>query len=514
MKENNQNCYSLVSKFGKKEDLEIKKFESKLGRKQMQTKTNFFDKEKSNFSDINISKAMMKNSLLSKNTKKVKNSVVINSQLEKPHTELKVKNFTKKSNYSSNCSKNTNQNDFFQNFLFESNSIFNSLVQVSKKELDNLYRKQIEKNIPPLVIKRYFGSIANYKNTEPLFSSDLSEYELSNKIPCKKSQKKTSTKKETGTMTDEQNVQFISDAMQNFGIDIFLYEQFFDKKINYDAILKKKQKPNLKDQQKFKKITGNRNKNWQKKPRHDIHKLHKDTNINSRTFDCMTPTIFHPQNIEFANLEKRIPTQDEYNVDREIKGFFIKQRNPSKTVHRISKISEKKQNKSMSQLNSKPEAHQGNKPTKNLEFLNPSNLGDKKYITSNDDFLLEFSASPNKISKTSNNINSSINADPQIHMNFFKNKMIKKSQEFSIQSKNERKNSLMNTFYLYSFKDDITSRNHTNTDNGDFELVQMHSKTLEDLSNIDWSKSFETAEKSNQLKVVDKPQLIEEIDVQ
>ena len=69
-------------------------------------------------------------------------------------------------------------------------------------------------------------------------------------------------------------------------------------------------------------------------------------------------------------------------------------------------------------------------------------------------------------------------------------------------SKQDIRNSLMRTFYLYSFRDDMTTGNFTNADKEEYEIVKFHSRSLEDLSKFDWSGSGGTQNQSDIGKVL------------
>ena len=49
----------------------------------------------------------------------------------------------------------------------------------------------------------------------------------------------------------------------------------------------------------------------------------------------------------------------------------------------------------------------------------------------------------------------------------------------------DKKHSLTRTFYLYSFKDDMTLAAGTLAEKEDFEVIRFNSRSLEDLSKFD-----------------------------
>lgn len=65
----------------------------------------------------------------------------------------------------------------------------------------------------------------------------------------------------------------------------------------------------------------------------------------------------------------------------------------------------------------------------------------------------------------------------------------------------DKKHSLTRTFYLYSFKDDMTLAAGTLAEKEDFEVIRFNSRSLEDLSKFDWSGGGSTHNQSEFCKV-------------
>lgn len=66
----------------------------------------------------------------------------------------------------------------------------------------------------------------------------------------------------------------------------------------------------------------------------------------------------------------------------------------------------------------------------------------------------------------------------------------------------DKKGSLTRTFYLYSFKDDMTLAAGTQVEKEDFEVIRFNSRSLEDLSKFDWSGGASTHNQSEFCKVI------------
>jgi hypothetical protein len=499
-----------------------------------------------------------------------KNSSHKNKQLKEVTHPLKII-------HSVFLNKSTN-NDLIKNISFfntQSQAHLENSSSFNKSSPSNIFRSmgilkinkmhmlQVLMDIPSISVKSYFGCVSSFKfrqflsvpehclKVSPDFVRDASEKikysdqcisNLPEKLKNSESFKLTKDFNTKDHLAFDEKFKMTQNAIKDFGIDIFLYENFFDKVIEMKAVSKTKHYHKDQDEddndnqnpKSGKKYKYNQTENSQKRENNGRNftkqkEPEKDQNYNQfsqrfrKNFSNLVPQNsleikdFGHNELRFKKVIKSFQIKPQETLDAS-SGFFKEQ-----NMHKISK-NKNVQNKHEKEF----------EISKELENLNESKLiSHKKCFSNIRENILDNDITQEHMKDNSEN-NSKIriivkspkgsksNNDVTIRCSYIdlkpmtKENVPKESSDIFIKfpegldpfeksqinySHLEKQPSLMHTFYLYSFKDDMTLGNLTNGEKDEYEIVKFHSRSLEDLSKFDWSGSGGTYNQSDFGKV-------------
>ena len=437
----------------------------------------------------------------------------------------------------------------------------NLLRNMSITKINKMHMLQVLMDIPSTKVKSFFGCVSSYKFKEYLdiseddlhveddfvreaskrilYTDDCLE-DLPRKMRNSESFKLTREFSTKDRLAHDEKLKMTTDGIKNFGIDIFLYENFFDKVIEMKAVSKTKHYRKDDDDQGGK-SNGREPNGRDKSPNRDFKKQNqpeKDGAFQNAddhgAYEYKRQVMQDLRNLAPQNsLEKKGYERSEYAVKKVIKSFQIK---PQKTIDissdyfadKITILNEEDQKAhkttKIKVKNCQAQKNDLKEMTKNTNFsnkkkINPdqiepknafdysinvrnmesSEVGSHNEKTIKCSYISEIKHLHNHQKKLRDSFNKQKDADIYIKfpdaMDLFEKSLLNSSNI-------DQRASLMRTFYLYSFKDDMTLGNLTNADKDEYEIVKFHSRSLEDLSKFDWSGSGGTQNQSEFGKVI------------